>query len=215
MNKKKPTNAAKANDKPTTRRRYNSPLRQQQTAQTRERIINAGVKLVHSYHAWDWKNLTALAVGEGAGVSERTVQRHFPTERQLRDAVLQRVYEESGIGLDEVELGSFADVTERMFAYLSSFAVTPQPLNDPTFESMDKRRRDALLDAVVRATPDWAASEQENAAAVLDILWNQPPYERLMLAWGFDSERAIGALTWVIKVIEQAIRDEQRPKLKK
>jgi hypothetical protein len=48
---------------------------------------------------------------------------------------------------------------------------------------------------------------------VLDILWNYPPYERLMLAWGFDSARAIGALTWVIKVLEQAIQDGHRPDL--
>jgi len=213
MKKKKPGITATATERHVTRRRYNSPLRQQQAARTRESIIAAGVKLVHSYPAWDWTNLTALAVGERAGVSERTVQRHFPTERQLRDAILQGVYEESGIGLDELELGNFADITARMFGYLSSFAVAPQPVTDPTFESMDTLRRDALFGAVARATPDWTEQERENAAAVLDILWNYPPYERLMQAWGFDSGRAIGALTWVIKVLAKAIQDGHRPDL--
>jgi AcrR family transcriptional regulator len=213
MKKSKPGTTAKNANQQAARRRYNSPLRQQQAAQTRDSIIAAGVKLVHSYPAWDWTNLTALAVGERAGVSERTVQRHFPTERKLRDAVLQGVYEESGIGLEELELGTFSDVTARMFSYLSSFAVAPQPLTDPTFESMDTQRRNALFNAVVRATPDWTEQERENAAAVLDILWNYPPYERLMLAWGFDSARAIGAITWVIKVIAQAIQGGHRPNL--
>lgn len=212
--KKKLTEPEQQNaEKSAGKRRYNSPLRQQQTAETRERIVAAGAKLVHSYPAWDWTNLTAIAVGERAGVSERTVQRHFPTERLLRDAVLQRVYEESGIGLDDLELDSFGDVTARMFAYLSSFAVAPQTLDDPTFASMDKQRRDALLSAVVRATPQWSEQERLTAAAVLDILWNQPPYERLMTAWGFDSDGAIGALTWLIDLIETAIRDGQRPPL--
>jgi AcrR family transcriptional regulator len=211
MKNKKPVPDPKNTDPSATKRRYNSPLRQQQAADTRERIVAAGAKLVHSYPAWDWTNLTALAVGESAGVSERTVQRHFPTERQLRDAVLQRVYEESGIGLDEVELDTFANVTSRMFAYLSSFAVAPQEVDDPTFASMDRQRRDALLNAVVRATPQWSQEERETAAAVLDILWNLPPYERLMTAWGFDSKRAIGAITWLISVIAKAIHDGNRP----
>ena len=145
-----------------TKRRYNSPLRQQQAAATRERIVAAGAKLVHSYPAWDWTNLTAPAVGERAGVSERTVQRHFATERQLRDAVLQRMLEESGIALQDLELDHFADVTERMFAYLSSFAIAPEPVSDPSFASMDEYRRDALLNAVARATPGWAGSRSRS-----------------------------------------------------
>lgn len=211
MKNKKPQRAL-AEPSPT-KRRYNSPLRQQQTLETRERIVAAGAKLVHSYPAWDWTNLTALAVGERAGVSERTVQRHFPTERLLRDAVLQRVYEESGIGLDEVKLETFADVTARMFAYLSSFATTPQVQSDPTFLSMDQQRCAALLNALVQATPQWSEQQQKTAAAVLDIVWNPPTYERLIAVWGFDSEHAISALTWLIGVIENAIRDGQRPPL--
>jgi AcrR family transcriptional regulator len=213
MKNKKPNPERATTAQSATKRRYNSPLRQQQTLETRERIIAAGANLVHSYPAWDWTNLTALAVGESAGVSERTVQRHFPTERLLRDAVLQRVYEESGIGLDEVKLDTFADVTARMFAYLSSFATTPQVQSDPTFLSMDRLRCDALLHAVVEATPHWTAQQQKMAASVLDIVWNPPTYERLITTWGFDPERASDTLTWLVSVIEKAIRNEQRPPL--
>jgi AcrR family transcriptional regulator len=213
MKNNKPTPKRATTAPPATKRRYNSPLRQQQTLETRERIIAAGANLVHSYPTWDWTNLTALAVGECAGVSERTVQRHFPTERLLRDAVLQRVYEESGIGLDEIKLDTFADITTRMFAYLSSFATTPQVQSDPTFLSMDQRRCDVLLHAVVEATPQWTSQQQRMAAAVLDIVWHPPTYERLITTWGFDAERASSTLTWLIGVIENAIRNEQRPPL--
>ena len=213
MKKKKPNPEQKETNNSVNKRRYNSPLRQQQFAATRERIVAAGAKLVHSYPAWDWTNLTAPAVGERAGVSERTVQRHFATERQLRDAVLQRMLEESGIALQDLELDHFGDVTERMFAYLSSFAIAPEPVGDPSFASMDEKRRDALLDAVVRATPGWQDHDRETAAAVLDIFWNPPTYERLIAVWGFDSERAIRALSWLISLTEEAISNGRRPDL--
>jgi AcrR family transcriptional regulator len=200
-------------DESGIKRRYNSPLRQQQAAATRERIVAAGAKLVHSYPAWDWTNLTATAVSERAGVSERTVQRHFATERHLRDAVLQRMLEESGITLQDMELDHFADITQRMFAYLSSFAITPAPVSDPSFASMDKYRRDALLNAVARATPKWASHDQETAAALLDIFWNPPTYERLIAAWGLNPERATGALSWLIDLVAAAINGDHRPTL--
>jgi AcrR family transcriptional regulator len=206
--KKKP---AKAENKIPAKRRYDSPLRRQQAAETRERIVAAGASLVHGYVAWDWTNLTAQAVGERAGISERTVHRYFPTERKLRDAVLQRLYEESGVELDDLELGQFADVTARLFNYLSTFSTAPATVDDPSLASMDQQRRDALLKSVVRATPDWSDRDRTSAAAVLDILWNQPPYERLIMAWGFDNERATAAITWVIGLIEEAIREGRRP----
>jgi AcrR family transcriptional regulator len=201
-------------DKPAVRRRYESPVRQQQSAETKERIIVAGSELVHSFPAWDWRNLTARAVGERAGISERTVHRYFPTERKLRDAVLRRLVEESGLSLEHLELEGFASVTASMFNYLSSFAVAPTTTSandDPTFATMDHQRRDALLRAVARATPRWSDHEQETAAAVLDILWNIPPYERLITSWGFDAERATGAITWLIGLIKEAIQQGRKP----
>ena len=210
---KKPATAQHKNTRGAegARRRYNSPLRQQQSAKTRERIVTAGAELVHGYKAWDWTNLSARAVGERAGVSERTVQRYFPTERELRDAVLQQLLNESGVQLDELTLEDFADVTTEMFNYLSSFAIAPAPVEDPSFASMDNRRRDALMRAVERATPEWSDRERESTAAALDILWNQPPYERLIATWGFDGERASQTITWLIKLIENAVRSGQKP----
>lgn len=196
---------------PPPRRGYNSPVRREQSAATRERIIAAGSELVHGFPAWDWKNLTAGAVGRQAGVSERTVHRYFSTERKLRDAVLQRLLEESGISLQTLELADFAGTTARMIRYLSSFAAAPATVDDPSFASMDRQRRDALLMAVARATPEWPDRDRESVAAVLDMLWNPPTFERLVSSWGFDDERVIGAITWLIGLIEATVRSGRRP----
>lgn len=207
-----PPSKKKRVDSPTAeRRQYNSPVRQRQTLETRERIVAAGSELVHGLPGWDWTNLNARIIGERAGVSERTVHRYFPTERKLRDAVLQRLVEESGFKLDSLKLGDFAQTTAGLLSYLSTFAATSTSIENPTLLSMDQLRCNTLLQAVSEATPDWPRHDQETAAALLDLFWSPPPYERLVTAWQFDSERAIGAITWLISLIEEAIRNGNRP----
>jgi len=193
------------------KRTYHSPLRQQQSQETRRRIIDAGAELVHGFHAWDWTNLSARAVGERAGVSERTVQRYFPTERLLRDAVLERMVEESGVDLGALTFGEFSDVIRRMFSYLSSFAVAPEKQEDPSFASIDQFRRDALLRAVERAVPDWGSEDRRAIAAALDMFWNPPLYERLVEAWGLDTDRAVDLISWLVTLIERAVQAGGRP----
>ena len=51
---------------------------------------------MHGYDTWDWRDLTFRSVAERAGVGERTVYRHFPTERHLHDAVMERLESEAG-----------------------------------------------------------------------------------------------------------------------
>ena len=70
------------------RRRYDSPLRRERAAQTRERITDAGVALVRELPTWDWQGLTFAAVAARAQVSVRTVYRYFATERDLHDAII-------------------------------------------------------------------------------------------------------------------------------
>lgn len=193
------------------RRRYESPLRQQQTAQTRDSIIGAGAEIAHRLGSWDWRELTFKAVGEGAGVSERTVHRHFSNERQLRDAILQRLVEESGVTLAGLTLGDFAGVATRVYQYLSSFSNNTVAITDPSFAVLDQQRRAVLLDAVVQATNGWSDDDREIAAATLDMLWNPSLHERLNAAWQLDAERATRSISWVIGLVEQAIRNGHRP----
>ncbi len=81
------------------RRHYDTSLRQKRAAETRERIVTAGVELLHGSSIRDWRPLTIRGVAERAGVNERTVYRYFGNERGLRDAVMQRLEEEAGIDL--------------------------------------------------------------------------------------------------------------------
>jgi AcrR family transcriptional regulator len=115
----------------TARRPYDSPVRRRQAAETRDRIVAAGAELVHELPSWDWSLLTFRAVAERAGVGERTVYRHFPTERLLHDAVMQRLEEEAGVSYEGIGVGDLAPLAARIFASLGSYAASERGVDDP------------------------------------------------------------------------------------
>src|SRR5262249_10235326 len=139
------------------RKPYSSPVRDRRAAETRERIVAAGAELAHELSSWDWAALTFRAVAERAGVGERTVYRYFPAERQLHDAVMQRLNQLAGVDYDHVDLDEFGRLTARIFRSLGEFAAgqtTVEP-DDPTFRQVDEQRRAAILRAVRAERPEW------------------------------------------------------------
>jgi AcrR family transcriptional regulator len=196
-----------------TTRQYDAPVRQQKAAATRERIVRAGSELVHGFASWDWQDLTFRAVAERAGVGERTVYRHFPTERHLHDAVMQRLEEEAGITYEDVTLDNLGAVTAKVFSSRSSFVVGESVAapDSPTFVAVDQRRRDALQRAVAASAATWTDCERATAAALLDMLWNLPSYERLVGVWSLTPEDATRAITWLIDYVVDAVERDAPP----
>jgi AcrR family transcriptional regulator len=193
-----------------SRRRYDNRARQEKAAQTRERIVAAGSDLVHGFETWNWGDLTFKAVAERAGVGERTVYRHFPTERHLHDAVMQRLESEAGVSYEDVDLANLAETTARVFASLQRFSVResiPTP-HDPAFVGSDQRRRDALLRAVSGSTAGGSGTHQRMIAGLLDVLWSPASYERLVGLWGLDNADATGAIEWLMAKVVAAIDDD-------
>jgi AcrR family transcriptional regulator len=195
------------------RRRYDSRVRRSQVAATRARILAAGSDLAHRANRWDWGDLTARAIAAQAGISERTVYRHFPTERQLHEALMRLLEQEAGISYEQVRIDDLPSVASRLFASLPSFAVPPIFVQrDPTFVASDERRREALVRAVGELAHAWPERERHMAAAMLDVLWTPFSYERLVATWGFDAADAAAAVIWAIDAITSAIRDGNRPR---
>ena len=203
--------AVVADASPVERRRYDSTLRQQRASETRDRIVAAGCELLAESSIRDWHGLTMRAVAERAEVNERTVYRHFTNERGLRDAVMHRMEEQAGIDLAALRIEDIADVAARIFAEVSAHPLPPRPDLDPTLSDASQRQHEALLRALAPRTEGWRAIDRTVAAAMFDVLWGVAPYERLVADWGLEPEQAVDGITWVIGLIEQAVRDGRTP----
>lgn len=194
------------------RRKYDSPLRRQRAAETRERIVSAGAELIHGFPIWNWGALTVRAVAERAEVNERTVYRYFASERDLRDAVLRRLEQEAGVRVEPgLQLEDVIELTAHMLEYVSSFPLVPRIPRDPTVAAANERQREALLEAVAPSTSKWSDVDRSIAAAMLDVLWHPVSYERLAIDWGLDPKNAIRGIRWVMGLVEEAIRAGRAP----
>lgn len=193
------------------RRSYDSPVRRQRAAETRERIVAAGAELLHGFPIWNWRALTVRAVAERAGVHERTVYRYFETERELRDAVLLKLEGEAGIDLEGMRLEDLQKVSTQIFEYVASFPIEARTPIDPTVAAANERQREALLNAIAASAPDWPDGDRAIAAATFDVLWSVVSYERLVVDWELEPKDAIKGITWVMGLVEGAIRDGRRP----
>lgn len=152
------------------------------------------------------------AVAEQAGVNVRTVYRHFPSERDLKDEVLRRLQEEAGVRVDTgLQLEDVADLATRVIEYTSSFPLAPRTPRDPTVAAANERLREALLAAVAPTTPGWSELDRSIAAGMLDVLWSPVSYERLAADWQLDPGNAVRGIRWVIELVEAAIRAGRAP----
>lgn len=191
-------------------RPYDSTLRRERAAETRERIVVAGSELLHRTTIRDWKKLTVRAVAERAGVNERTVYRYFGSERGLRDAVLRHNEQEAGINLAGMQLEDIATVATQIFDHVSQYPRDPRPVLVPTLVDANLRQREALLGAIA-TRPKRRHDADRTVAAMFDVLWSVGTYERLVVDWDIDHERAKKGITWVIGLVEEAVRDGRGP----
>ena len=61
------------------------------------------------------------------------------------------------------------------------------------------------------STTEWSSVDRALAASMLDVLWSVVSYERLVVDWELDPEDAIRGITWVIGLVEDAIRRGPAP----
>lgn len=191
------------------KRSYNSPVRRQQAADTRARIVAAGVDVVHELADWDWAGLTFRAVAKRAGVSESTVYRHFASERELHGAVMERLHELAGVDYSTVTLDNVGAVAAQVVGSMAEFvaARVPVTVDDPTIEGIDKIRRASLSAAVEADLAALPAGRKDAIAGLLDVLWSPTTYGRLTASWGLDPRQADDAVQWAIGVVVDAARN--------
>jgi AcrR family transcriptional regulator len=197
-------------DPTVARRTYDNSRRRESAERTRERIVSAGADLVRN-SIRDWRGVTIGAVAERAGVNRRTVYRHFASERELRDAVMDHQTSEAGVDMTSLRLDGVAEAATRILRYVSQHPMKARPQLDPTLADASRRQHAALLAAVDEHVSTWSPRDRTLAAAALDVLWSVASYERLVNEWQLDRDDAIRAITWAIGLVEAAIADGRAP----
>jgi AcrR family transcriptional regulator len=180
-------------------------------ARNRERIVRAGAELLHGFPVWHWSALTVSAVAERAGVTERTVYRHFTSERGLRDAVMEYLIQDAKVVMENLQFEDVPDLAQRILEYTATYPMVPRIPQDPTVNATNARTRRKLVEVVEPHTGDWSPVERRIAAAIIDVLWAGVSLERLVGEWELTPAEAIRGTTWAIRLVQSAILANQPP----
>lgn len=180
--------------------RYHSPLRQEQAAATRSRILEACLAIMRT-----GSELTYGGVAERAGVQERTVYRHFPTRRDLETGLWSWILDNlTHVDFTATTVDELAASLHRSFAGFDADA----PLIQAMLHSrqglgvrlgQQAERRAMFERCVETAAPGLPGDVRSHAAAALQVLYSAASWDLLRTFWGLDGTRAAD-------VIELAIR---------
>jgi hypothetical protein len=124
---------------------------------------------------------------------------------------MHRNEKDAGIDLAGMQLEDITTVAAQIFDHVSQYPREPRPDLDPTLVDAKDRQREALLGAIADRTERWSDEERTVVVAVFDMLWSVAAYERLVVDWQIDHQRAVEGITWVIGLVEQAVRDGRGP----
>lgn len=191
-----------------TRRPYQSPIREVQAAQTRERIVAAALELLERN---DETSLTLPKVARSAGVSVPTVYVHFPTLDQLHLAVLDSLAARLRVSGGWIgNLAGLRDLPTRSFPlYARNRNALGALLASPAARHLARIWGPDLQ-------PQWLASAREAApgltegqckarAALLSALWSPMHWLWLTETRGLSDEEAVESATWAIGVLVGAL----------
>jgi AcrR family transcriptional regulator len=187
---------------------YKSELRAEQVAATRARIVEAAVE---GFAPWS-SEMPFDKVAERARVSERTVYRHFPTQRDLLEAVTAHLVEHSGWepNVSGEDLGA---MTARAFAYFGSLLESGEHAPEYTSPDMQKLRGQRL-EMIERAIgpytkgmdPELARGICAVFAGLVRVHFMRAMYEH----WGLSGAEAGRAVEWAINALLEALRREEK-----
>ena len=186
-----------------------SSLRERQKDATREEIIATAMRLFR-----ERGELGHEQIAEAAGMSARTVYRHFPSRDALIAATWERLKAETGtrFPMPEAEIVDLAphifrnfDRHERLVrAFLFSGAGA---------EVRDRGAREgrkAFQAALRRATEHLPPRRRKQAVSVFLALYSAPAWQLMRDRGELSAEDAAQAVTWALSALLKSLHDEAK-----
>ena len=186
-------------------RQYTSPTRAQAKAETRERILEAVVRVIleQGIHAFSVQN-----VAERSGISHRTVYRHFASREGLLEGLSESLQESLlAAGLSQpTDAGGWAAYVAPLFELFSRSAeelrasvIAAVALG---YQSDSQRETWAeFQEALVVRYPYLSTPELREAAAVFRLLISRHSWYVLSVDLKLDAEAAGRAAAWAVAAL--------------
>lgn len=190
--------------------KYQSRLRQEQAALTRDRILAAAASLLDA--GGSMEAITFKAVAERAAVTEMTVYRHFPTRADLLRALWARLNDQMGpnLGVPDSIVAMLAQ-HDQLFAGFDRIApqivasiTTPQ--GREMRAALNEERRKGFLAIAEEAAPHLSESRKREVAAILQLLHSAYAWDSLREQWDMNGEAAGKAAKWAIETLLHSLR---------
>jgi AcrR family transcriptional regulator len=190
-------------------------LRERQTAQTRELVLDAVTELIGDRRV---DEVTTREIAATAGVSERTVYRHFPDREAMLEGLSGRMRDLAGVnpaaGFQSID--DLAPTAIRLMAALDENYATARAeavFNaDPRrFAAETQANTRQLRELVSRGLPDLDEREQLHIAAVIRCLISSQAWLRMREEFGIPGNESGPVLAWVIDIIVRDLRAGNGP----
>ena len=192
-------------------RSYNSPLREDQTQRTRRLIVDALIELLSdSGH----NEFSFGDVAERAGVSVRTVHRHFPKREDLLEAVDER-FDETGPPRPPVGV---AELPESMAQLWQWFETNSELVEAMHLTSMGrelrqhgrKRRGRDTRKLIDSWAPELTDLERKRLWGAMRSMFGSAAWRTMRFELGLTGEETSDTFAWILELVQKDL--ERRKK---
>ncbi|HEX9258734.1 MAG TPA: helix-turn-helix domain-containing protein [Acidimicrobiales bacterium] len=185
-------------------RRYESPLRERQAQQTRELILDSLTELLQDHRV---DEISTRELASAAGVSERTVYRHFPDRDALVAGLGSRINQlgpDPAMAVNSIDdlkaaVVEFMAVMEanRVLARADAlFNADPRRFAEPT-----KANSARFHQVVVDARPELDERVQLRLSAALRCMFSAQGWLRMREEYDIPGDESGPMVAWVIDAI--------------
>jgi AcrR family transcriptional regulator len=193
-------------------RKYVSKLRSEQTKDTRERILAGAARIT----LLDATRITHAAVAHSAGVSERTVYRHFPSVSALHEAFSK--YQERRFGRDQGEELSLDELPtsyerwpDRIESTIALDYMVHEQKDPPMLTKSRRKRYERLERALLEVVPDATRTQVRQLVLVFGALLSPEIFRRGKLLLGMDPRQVVPGPAWALRVLIDRLRQGDAP----
>jgi AcrR family transcriptional regulator len=172
-------------------------------AQTRDRILDSAMAAIQKEGL---DALTIAQVAKDAGVTDRTIYRHFQTREDLLKAVWGRMQARVGLGgypqTVETLLAAPGALFPRFDAHEGAVRASMySPAGREVRASANPARRQAMQACVAEALPELDDAARRRRAAVIQMIGSSHGWACLKDYWGMDTEEAARAAREAIAIL--------------